>query len=118
MPTLTGLVGYRPAHDLKWDGIDIWPTLAGTSPPTEDRTLYWLGVRNRAQALRHGRWKLHVLAGKPPELFDLAADPSEATDVAAEHADIVADLTRRMKEAAARDGESRVVDDSRKPASN
>jgi arylsulfatase A-like enzyme len=118
MPTLTKLAGYRPAQDLKWDGTDIWPTLAGTSPATKDRTLYWLGVRNRAQALRRGRWKLHVLAGKPAELFDLAADPSEENDLAGKHPDIVADLTRRMAEAAARDGESRVVDDTRKPPSN
>jgi len=118
MPTLTKLVGYAPPGDLKWDGTDIWPTLAGMAPNANDRTLYWLGVGGRAQALRHGRWKLHVPRGEAAELFDLAADPSEKHDVAAEHADIVADLTRRMAEAAARDGESRVVEDTRKQASN
>jgi arylsulfatase A-like enzyme len=117
MPTLTRLVGYTPPRDLHWDGQDIWPTLTGSGGVPADRTLYWLGVRNRAQALRLGRWKLHAPAGQRAELFDLAADPSEANDVAKANPDIVADLTRRMKEAAARDGDSQVVDDSRKPAS-
>lgn len=46
-------------------------------------------------ALRTPRWKLHRFATRA-DLYDMEADPAETTNVAADHADIVADLTARM----------------------
>jgi arylsulfatase A-like enzyme len=88
MPTLCARVGAKPAGDLKWDGIDIWPTLtrsvsegpptqarsasdghrreavvAGSQGATPPRTIYSAAPNFRAQMLRHGDWKLIVTAG-------------------------------------------------------
>ena len=48
--------------------------------------------------MRKGNWKLIKIALLPgkTELFDLAADPGEKTDVAAQHPDITADLEARL----------------------
>ena len=53
------------------------------------------------QAVRHGDWKgvrTGLLKGPQPwQLYDLAQDPHETTDVAAKHPDVVA----KIKEIAA-----------------
>jgi arylsulfatase A-like enzyme len=73
------------------DGLDLLPILAGRSPEVE-RTLFWRvsGARQQ-QAVRRGRWKLVLDAGRPL-LFDLAADIGERRDVIAGHRDVAATL--------------------------
>jgi arylsulfatase A-like enzyme len=125
MPTLTGLVGYQPPRDLRWDGIDIGPQLIGESSTDKSRTgessagelrtLYCSGVRGREQTVRRGAWKLIVGPKREPELYNLVDDLGEQKNVAAEHSDIVSDLTRRLKDLAARDGENKVVDPHTSP---
>lgn len=46
--------------------------------------------RGSAQAVRFGRWKTIRLPAKAIELYDLATDPGETTDMAANHPEIVA----------------------------
>ncbi len=94
MPTLTKLVGYRPEQDLQWDGGDIWPLLSGEDQEPPPRTLYWPYRKQRA--IRHGDWKLIVREGKPPLLFDLARDPYEKTNRAAQEPDRIEDLRARL----------------------
>jgi arylsulfatase A-like enzyme len=106
-PTLAGLAGYAPKTDLKWDGSDRWPVLTGAAK-AEPRTLYWLGPGGNSLALRHGDLVLIRQKGKPDELYDLAADPGQKTDLAAARPDTVADLDRRLKLTAARDDDAKV----------
>lgn len=49
--------------------------------------------------IRVGKWKYVHYEGYAPQLFDLEADPFEATDLAADptHADVVADCDRRLR---------------------
>ena len=49
--------------------------------------------------LRRGRWKLNYYVGFAPELFDLAADPEEMTDLASEpgYAGILAELETALR---------------------
>jgi arylsulfatase A-like enzyme len=115
MPTLTKLVGFQPPRDLRWDGLDAWPRLTGESTSVEPRILYCRGANNRDQTVRQGAWKLIVRPRGEPELFDLSADPGERKNVAAENPARVAELNQRIKELAARDGESKVVDPHRSP---
>lgn len=66
--------------------------------------LYRELTEGKWQAVTAGRWKaVRRAAGpqtpaqaKPTELFDLSADPTESTDVAAEHPDVVARLEAIM----------------------
>lgn len=106
MPTLCGLAGYQPARDLRWDGRDIWPLLSGRAPAPEPRTLYWLGVGRRTAAVRHGNWKLLLPQSGRAELYDLARDPGESDNRAAQHPEIVADLRQRLQQQAARDDDA------------
>jgi arylsulfatase A-like enzyme len=107
MPTLTKLAGYAPERDLKWDGRDVWPLLAG-EPAGADRVLYWAGAGGRASALRRGAWKLIVHKGPPAreELYNLAEDPFEKSDLAAAHPERVSELRKLLAAEAARDNDA------------
>lgn len=110
MPTLVGLAGYKPSKDLKWDGTNLWPAIAGRGPVTA-RALYWVAPGFRSRALRDGDWKL-IVSGKAPqekaELFDLAKDPNEKQDLAAQMPDRVAALKAKMAEIGRADRDAEV----------
>ena len=117
LPTIAHLVGAElPTH--KVDGLDVWPLLAGIPGARNPHDAYaFYYEQNQLQAVisGDGRWKLQLphayrtLAGRPgghggvpakyeqkeinqPQLYDLAADVGETTDVAPEHPEVVAGL--------------------------
>lgn len=104
MPTFCELAGFTPNQDLKWDGLDIWPWMTGEAPANAPRLLYSVAPGFRASALRDGDWKLIVQnqkakdgeAGKV-ELFNLAKDPNETTDLAVKMPEKVAELQQKLK---------------------
>jgi arylsulfatase A-like enzyme len=112
MPTLCSLAGASPSGDLKWDGADVWPALSQPGKGLPMRTLYTAAPGFRAQAVRHGDWKLVVThsnakknkatAGQV-ELFNLASDPAESKNLASEMPDKLAEMQRRLSEISARD---------------
>jgi arylsulfatase A-like enzyme len=78
------------------DGRNIWPTLADGKPsPNED---ILVSVEAFRGAIRKGNWKLVKVALLPgkTELFDLAKDPGETTNVAEQYPDVVRDLEVRL----------------------
>lgn len=98
--------GAEPPSDRPIDGLDISPLLAGSGPVQRDAYLYYRGTQ--LFAARLGQWKAHFLtqpsygpakpeAHLPPLLFDLSADPGETTDVAAQHADVVARISAAVE---------------------
>lgn len=101
-PTIAAIVGYRPAADLRWDGIDQWPALTGAAPPRQDRTLY-IAMRSGAAALRQGGWKLIHRPKGAAELYHLTDDPYEKRDLAASHPEQVARLRKLLDEQRAKD---------------
>ena len=78
MPTLANLVNFENEEDPAWDGLNVWPLLAGDLEQAEDRTIYivW-GTRRQREALRHGDWKIVRNRGNNWELYNLAKDPYE-----------------------------------------
>jgi arylsulfatase A-like enzyme len=105
MPTFCGLARYAPDTDLKWDGSNLWPVLKGQAAGTS-RTLYWTAPGFRASAVRDGDWKLIVPSGPgaaQAELFNLADDPHESTDLAAKMPEKVKELRGKLAEIAKSD---------------
>jgi arylsulfatase A-like enzyme len=105
MPTLCKLAGHSPTRDPRWDGVDIWPALAKNAA-LAPRPLYWTAPGFRSRAVRLGDWKLIVHGDGPSarrELFDLASDPHEATDRAAQMPEKVRELEQALTKMARAD---------------
>ncbi len=90
------LAGAKVPANHKIEGVNIVPFLSGEKSGTPHEHLFWRTTRSGGiWAVRDARWKLvQSDEGKGMELFDLANDFSETTDVAAQHPEIVAGLKR------------------------
>lgn len=99
-PTLMEIAGASPQG---MDGLSILPTLVGRGEQKKHEYLYWESAHNAkgvfAQAVRWGRWKAMRQPKRAMELFDLAKDEGETTDVAASHPDVVKRIEGFMQEA-------------------
>ena len=100
VPTLLSACGVDRPKGLELDGLSLIPLAQGVFHRSwPDRTLFFQWHRGdvpelyRSCAARTQRWKL--VNGK--ELYDLAADPCEAKDVAAAHPDVVATLRKEYE---------------------
>jgi len=96
MPTLLALAGGKGSDDHPFDGKNIWPTLSEGAASPHDEIL--INVEAIRGAIRKGDWKLVRLATLPgkTELFNLANDPEEKTNVADQHPEIVSELNARL----------------------
>lgn len=105
MPTLAMLCGAPVPRDRVIDGKDVWPMIVdGARSPHRD--LFW--KRYDQAAVRRGDWKLvkngilalgeeHQLQGDDRTfLADLAEDPGERNNVAAQHPEIVRELSNAL----------------------
>ncbi len=95
MPTLLEAAGVSTPDGL--DGVSLLPTLAGNPEEQGDREyLYWEYVGG--QAVRMGDWKgIRLPPDLELELYNLATDPGEQVNVAADHPDIVARIEEIMR---------------------
>ena len=89
--------------DRDYDGVDLSETLLNGAASPRELVFYW-----RFQdvfAVRKGPYKAHFttltsFSGQPPErhpnplLFNLDVDPSEQFDIAEQHPEVVAELSR------------------------
>ena len=96
MPTLLALAGAKGSPDHPFDGKDMWATIADGAPSPHEDIL--INVEAFRGAVRKGDWKLIKIALLPgkTQLFNLAKDPGETTDVAADNPEIVKDLEARL----------------------
>jgi arylsulfatase len=106
LPTWAGRLG-QALGEAPIDGVDVWSTLRGDDVLPE-RPLFFYYANNELQAMRRGRWKLHLphsyrsmgqravgadgQTGKYDyswktglELYDLEADVGESNDLAKTH---------------------------------
>lgn len=97
LPTLAALLGAAAPKGL--DGISVLPALMGIgSVPSPGRHLYWeFHERGFQQAVRWRDWKA-VRDGEhgPVEIYNLAKDPSEQNNVAANQPEITVRMTKLL----------------------
>ena len=107
VPSLLALAGIAPPPGAACDGENVLPTLLGRSDASRRAPICWgrppdrksfFGYENLPDlAIRHGNWKLLCDDdGARPELYDLAADPTESANLAEAHPERVRDLTDRV----------------------
>lgn len=90
LPTFAKLAGAKVPTDRVIDGKDIWPVLSG-SAKTPHATFFY-HADNDLEAVRAGKWKLHINKGKPAALYDLETDIGEARNVMAGQPEVAKQL--------------------------
>ncbi|MCA9289683.1 MAG: sulfatase [Phycisphaerales bacterium] len=130
LPTIAALLGDDSGPPV--DGVDIRPLLTTPGATIEREALYFYYGANRLEAVRSGRWKLHLehtyrsMIGREPghdgrpgqydygvrigvSLFDLASDPGEQWDLASRRPDVVERMMRLVERARADLGDDAVA---------
>jgi arylsulfatase A-like enzyme len=95
-PTLAAIAGAKMEKNKPLDGINLWPAISEGQPTPRTEVIY--NVDPTGGAVRQGDMKLVWAAGLPGnvELFDLAKDPGETTNLAAQMPDTVKKLQERL----------------------
>ncbi len=119
LPTILDLAGLRPdaVKHLPFVGVSLRPALrdaavvrerapafriaisgAGSPKPQDESNPRPRRFEEHHLVLRGERFKFHALPGGKSALFDLAADPVEASDVAARFPEIAASMSLSLRE--------------------
>ncbi|QCX38980.1 sulfatase [Aureibaculum algae] len=108
-PTLAKIAGSKIPENLKLDGLDISDYLLhpeATKLP--ERPFYFYARNGEIEAVRMGKWKLHIQksigwnlnknGSFPVSLYNLDEDISEKNNVVDQFPEVVEQLTKMMKE--------------------
>jgi arylsulfatase A len=105
LPTFAALAGLEPPRDRVIDGKNIVPLLEKPETARTPYDVFYYYFMGQLQAVRAGRWKLHLplktkqhgwhLAPyeEPGQLYDLEADAAESVNLLDQNPDVVARLT-------------------------
>jgi len=100
LPTCCEVAACKPPENR--DGFSILPTLLEKPEPRREHPyLYWEFLEQGGKrAVREGQWKaIFFHKTRKLELYDLANDPEEKQNLAAQYRDIARRLFERMREA-------------------
>ncbi|MCB1087637.1 MAG: sulfatase-like hydrolase/transferase [Verrucomicrobiae bacterium] len=109
LPTFCEVAGAKPPADYMPDGVSVVEVLKGQSMPQRDKPLFWKidapwpakGKPDHwvAWAVVHDHWKLVANNDLThTELYDIATDVSESSNVSADHPEVAADLLTKLKQ--------------------
>jgi arylsulfatase A-like enzyme len=107
-PTIAKLSGSTIKDNLLMDGIDISKHLLNPEDEVlSERAFYFYARNGNLEAVRVGKWKLHILKSGgwdknkegdfPVSLYDLEKDISEQNNVAAQYPEIVSRLKNQLE---------------------
>ena len=99
-PTLATLAAAPFTRSKPLDGLDVWATISEGKPSPRTEVIY--NVEPFRAGIRQGDWKLIWRTPLPSaiELYNIAQDPSEKNNVAAQNPEKVAELEKRATELA------------------
>ena len=99
-PTLTKLAAAPEGQGKPLDGLDVWPALGEGKPSGRDEVVY--NIEPFRAAVRQGDWKLvwKTVIPSKIELFNLADDPGEKTNLADKQPEKVKELQARIEKLA------------------
>jgi len=86
LPTLTSMAGIPTVSTKPLDGRDLTPLLYGKAQNWTDRMIF--SHQSGQVSVRNQQYRL----GSRGELFDMATDPTQKTDIAAQQPDVAAKL--------------------------
>ena len=97
-PTFAGLAGADTGGGLPLDGLDVWETIANGAESPREEVVHSLDV------IRVGDWKLleedgefvNGVKSSPLQLYNIAEDPYETTNLASSETARVAELRERL----------------------
>lgn len=95
-PTIAALAGASTSKCKPLDGHNVWETIASDKASPRDEIIY--NIEPFRAAVRQGEWKLlwRTMLPSSVELYNIAQDPSETTNLADKHPEKVAQLQKRM----------------------
>lgn len=105
LPTLARLAGAELPQDRTIDGHDAWALWSGQPEAVSAYEVFAYYMVDQLQAVRSGPWKLQLALDhkpnsrelrqqrRPRRLIDLRTDLQEKQDVAAQHPDVVKELS-------------------------
>ncbi len=107
LPTFCALADVELPGDRTYDGYDLFPVLSGTGDSPREVVYYYRGTQ--IYAIRKGEFKAHFITQgeyggpkktvhDPPLLYNLYVDPSEKTNIAEKHPEILLEIEKIMEE--------------------
>lgn len=106
VPSMLAIAGLPAPEGVAFDGENLANTVLGKGVESRKAPIFWRRPPDRKNnpggdlpdlSVREGNWKLLCeYDGSDAELYDLAQDRAEKSNVAAEHPDVVKDLTAKL----------------------
>jgi arylsulfatase A-like enzyme len=105
-PTFAHIIGAEKPDELLLDGQDISSLLLKGEALAEPRPFLYYSRNGNPEAIRLGKWKLHIdkqigwnkseLGDFEVSLYDLDLDVSEQNNVVSDHPDIVDQMSKLL----------------------
>ncbi|MEM6643874.1 MAG: sulfatase-like hydrolase/transferase [Bacteroidota bacterium] len=94
LPTFLNLAGGKAYEQEQLDGVDLLPYLTDQKQDQPHQSLYW--KKENRGIIRDGNWKMLRFPDRPAELYDLATDETESTNLAYQYPEKVRALFKKL----------------------